>query len=56
MGDAMGPVLGEPDPRKPFNVADDRIVEISFHRDVDSAVGNDVEVGLAWQLADVSGE
>ncbi len=48
-GDAMGPVLGEPDPHHPFNVADDRIVELRLHRDVDSDNGHDVHVGLAWR-------
>ena len=48
-GDAMGPVLGEPDSRNPFNVADDRIVELSMHRASDPAVGRDVHVSLAWR-------
>jgi hypothetical protein len=43
----MGPVLGEPDPRNPFNVADDRIVELLLHRDVDSGVGRPGHIGLA---------
>lgn len=47
-GDAMGPVLGESDPRNPFNVADDRIVELLLHRDVDSGVGRQIHIGLAW--------
>jgi hypothetical protein len=33
-GDAMGPVLGEPDPRNPFNPADDRIGFLQLHRNV----------------------
>lgn len=47
-GDAMGPILGEPDARNPFNVADDRIVELRLHRDIDQGVGNKVHVGIAW--------
>ncbi|MEO6398080.1 MAG: hypothetical protein ABIP13_06395 [Tepidiformaceae bacterium] len=54
-GDAMGPVLGEPDPHNCFNVADDRIVELLLHRDVDSSMGQDIDVGMAWRSTDSSG-
>jgi hypothetical protein len=45
-GDALGPLLGEPDPRNAFNPADDRIVELALHLDADENMGNDVEIGL----------
>jgi hypothetical protein len=45
-GDALGPLLGEPDPRNPFNPADDRIVELALHLDADESMGNDVVLGL----------
>jgi hypothetical protein len=50
-GDAMGPVLGEPDARNPFNPADDRIVSIELHRSVDDTVGNGVDIGMWWRSA-----
>lgn len=50
-GDAMGPVLGEPDPRNPYNVADDRIVDLTLHRQIDKSIGHDIHVGLGWRLA-----
>ena len=45
-GDAMGSILGEPDSRNPFNVADDRIVSLTLHRDIDPAMGRGVHVGF----------
>lgn len=50
-GDAMGPVLGEPDPRNPFNPADDRITELHFHVTRDDSLGHDVDVGMWWTAA-----
>ncbi|MEX2238660.1 MAG: hypothetical protein WEB00_14135 [Dehalococcoidia bacterium] len=47
-GDAMGPILGD-DPRRPYNPNDDRITEIAFHRNIDDALGNNVEVGIWWK-------
>jgi hypothetical protein len=48
-GDAMGPVLGEPQPAHPFNPADDRIVAIQLHRVPDSTMGRAIDVGLWWR-------
>jgi hypothetical protein len=48
-GDAMGPVLGEPDSRNPFNPADDRIVALHLHRCIDESAGNGVRVGMWWR-------
>jgi hypothetical protein len=50
-GDAMGPVLGEPDPRNHFNPADDRIVQLHMHRIIDNAMMHDIDVGLWWRMA-----
>jgi hypothetical protein len=49
-GDAMGPVLGCEDSRRPYHVNDDRIVELEFHRNIDDQLGHDVVVGMWWQM------
>lgn len=48
-GDAMGPVLGFADPLKPYNLDDDRIVDLELHRNVDDDLGHDVMVGMWWR-------
>jgi hypothetical protein len=48
-GDALGPIVGEPDPSRPFNPADDRIVSLDLHLTDDDRVGYDVEVGVWWR-------
>lgn len=48
-GDAMGPVLGEPDTKRPFNPADDRITFLGLHLNPDESMGNDVDVGMWWR-------
>lgn len=50
-GDGMGPVLGEPVASNPFHPADDRIVQIQFHRETDASAGNAVHVGMGWAMA-----
>jgi len=47
--DAMGPVLGEPDARNPFNPQDDRIVALGLHLNADPATGHDVDVAMWWR-------
>jgi hypothetical protein len=47
-GDAMGPILGEPDTRNPFNPADDRITELHVHVTRDDTLGHNVDVGIWW--------
>lgn len=47
--DAMGPILGEPDARNPFNPSDDRIVALAMHRVRDDAIGWLVDVGIWWR-------
>jgi hypothetical protein len=48
-GDAMGPVLGVADLQRPYQLDDDRIVDLEFHRDVDNDLGRDVVVGMWWR-------
>ena len=47
-GEALGPVLGEPDPRNHFNPADDCIVSLALHLNADDTLGHDVDVALWW--------
>ena len=51
-GDAMGPVLGELNPKKPYSPADDRIVRLAMHRVTDNAMIHDISVGLWWRSAE----
>lgn len=48
-GDAMGPVLGEPNTPNPFNPNDDRIVDLKLHLSPDPGMGHDVEVAMWWR-------
>jgi hypothetical protein len=48
-GDAMGPILGEPNTNKPYSPADDRIVRLAMHRVIDNAMVHDIKVGLWWR-------
>lgn len=48
-GDALGPIVGEPDPSRPFNPADDRIVSLDLHLTDDDRIGYDVEAGVWWR-------
>ena len=48
-GDALGPIVGEPESSRPFNPADDRIVSLDLHLTDDDRVGYDVEVGVWWR-------
>ena len=50
-GDAMGPVLGAADARRPYQLDDDRIVDLEFHRTIDDRLGHDVMVGMWWRAA-----
>lgn len=45
--DALGPLLGMPDPNRPFRPSDDRIVDLALHRTVDDSLGHDVVIA-AW--------
>jgi hypothetical protein len=40
--DALGPLLGIPDPGRPYRPADDRIVDLALHRNVDDSLNHDV--------------
>lgn len=45
--DALGPLVGMPDPNRPFRPSDDRITELELHRNVDDSLGHDVVIA-AW--------
>lgn len=47
-GDAMGPILGEPNAGKSFHPNDDRIVELSLHRIIDTTCGWNVGIEISW--------
>ncbi|MFE9650135.1 hypothetical protein ACFYO0_39720 [Streptomyces sp. NPDC006365] len=44
--DALGPLLGMPDPDRPFRPSDDRIVDLALHRNVDDSLGHDVVIAV----------
>jgi hypothetical protein len=50
-GDAMGPVLGTANPDRPYQLNDDRIVNLELHRQVDESLNHDVVVGMWWRSA-----
>ena len=52
-GDAMGPILGEPNPRRPFDPNDDRIVSLGLHLTEDNALGYGLRLGLWWRSVDL---
>jgi hypothetical protein len=49
-GDAMGPILGEPSPTKPYSPKDDRIVRLAFHRNPDADRRNALDVAIWWRV------
>lgn len=48
-GEAMGPILGEPVARNPFDPDDGRIVALALHLNSDAAAGHSVDVGMWWR-------
>lgn len=50
-GDTMGPILGGPTDRNPFNPYDDRVVALWLHLNPDDTIGFAVDVGMWWRLA-----
>jgi hypothetical protein len=50
-GDAMGPVLGNANPERPYQLNDDRIIDLEFHRLVDESLNHDVVVEMWWRSA-----
>ncbi|MEU4214081.1 hypothetical protein [Actinoplanes sp. NPDC026623] len=49
--DALGPMLGIPDPARPFRPDDDRIVDLELHRLIDDGLGHDVVIRAWWHSA-----
>jgi hypothetical protein len=47
--DAMGPVLGETAPHRPFHPNDDRIVSLALHFNTDNSIGWSVQIGMLWR-------
>ncbi|QOV33852.1 hypothetical protein IM697_27115 [Streptomyces ferrugineus] len=45
--DALGPLLGMPDPHRPFRPCDDRVVDLALHRNLDDSLGHDIVID-AW--------
>lgn len=50
-GDAMGAVLGAANELLPFNLDDDRIVDLELHRIVDNDLRHNIDVGMWWSPA-----
>lgn len=50
--DSLGPLLGVPDPRRPFTPNDDRIVRLGLHRAIDASLGWDIVLNVWWAAAD----
>jgi hypothetical protein len=50
--DSLGPLLGVPDPRRPFTPNDDRIVRLGLHRSIDPSLGWDIELSIWWAVAE----
>ena len=46
--DALGPLLGSPDPERPYRPHDDRIVSLALHRGLDESLGHDVVITAWW--------
>jgi hypothetical protein len=49
LGDAMGPMLGYSSPGNPFNPRDDRIVDLTFIKEIDDSLGNRVVPTFWWR-------
>jgi hypothetical protein len=47
--DAMGPILGEPNPHRPFYPNDDRIVSLALHLNTGDSIGWSVQIGMMWR-------
>jgi hypothetical protein len=48
--DALGPLLGVPDPERPLAPNDDRVVRLGLHRTIDDSLGHDVAISAWWTL------
>lgn len=47
--DSLTPILGHTVPGREFHPRDDRIVNLGLHREIDDALGNDVELLVWWR-------
>lgn len=48
--DALGPLLGVPDPDRPWAPNDDRVVRLGLHRTIDDSLGYDVAISAWWSF------
>ena len=48
-GDALGPILGEPNASTPFSPADDRVVRLEMHLCPTSGLNRVTQIGLWWR-------
>lgn len=48
-GDALGPILGEPNPEQPFNPYDDRITVLNLHLHPRAVKGRDFNIQILWR-------
>lgn len=49
--DSLGPLLGVPNPHRPFTPNDDRIVRLGLHRSLDASLGWDILLSVWWTAA-----
>lgn len=49
--DALGGVLGVPNPARPFMPNDDRIVRLGLHRTSDESLGWNIAIAICWKPA-----
>ncbi|MFI8183384.1 hypothetical protein ACIF70_23095 [Actinacidiphila glaucinigra] len=47
--DALGPLLGIPDPERPYRPHDDRIVRLALYRALDESLGHDIVIAAWWR-------
>src|SRR5207253_10035324 len=48
--DALGSILGIPNPLHPYNTNDDRITQLAFHRNIDDGIGWTMQIGIWWRF------
>jgi hypothetical protein len=49
--DALGPILGVPNPGHPYHTNDDRVTRLAFHRNLDETIGWKIRIGVWWRRA-----
>jgi hypothetical protein len=54
--DSLGAILGMDQPDRPFNPRDDRVTHLGLHRNIDPALGHEVEIGIWWRPVNAPGD